>query len=402
MRIAFIAPSPASAIVPAADVKPRYASGEHPTSWVHALARSLASLPDVVLRVFVHSRAVRRPCEGAKDGVAYRFIPKREPIRTDPFHGFLPGRRAMKSALADFNPDVAVGFGIENGSGFVAAALPWPSVFFIQGIMEKLNPFQDLARPRKALFERLERRTLRLASGVVAETDFARSWALSRGARGEVAVIPHAVNPDFLAVHPDRWSPRLLCVGTLHAIKGTDTVIRAFARTTHPLARLILVGSGPLQADYGYLASELGVANRVEFAGHLGVKDLLFEMSRARLLVLGSRMDTSPNVVTEAHAAGLPVVATRAGGIPDMVETGQDGLLVDVEDDRAMGKCLDDLLRDPARCEAMGRAGRERARLQNDPLAVARRHLEFYRAVCTRNPKTGGMDSAKGAGSCAA
>ena len=92
-------------------------------------------------------------------------------------------------------------------------------------------------------------------------------------------------------------------------------------------------------------------------------------------------MDTSPNVITEAHAVGIPVVGTRAGGIPDMIKEDEDGFVVPVDDVSAMAERMADLLRSRERRMAMGLAGREKVRVLNDPGRVTEEHVEYYREI---------------------
>ena len=92
-------------------------------------------------------------------------------------------------------------------------------------------------------------------------------------------------------------------------------------------------------------------------------------------------MDTSPNVITEAHAVGLPVIGTAAGGIPDMIDDGRDGFIVPIDGSEAMALRMEHLLSDPQRCEEMGRSGRKKVRELNDPVRVAEKHVDFYREI---------------------
>jgi glycosyltransferase involved in cell wall biosynthesis len=104
-------------------------------------------------------------------------------------------------------------------------------------------------------------------------------------------------------------------------------------------------------------------------------------MNASTALAIGSRMDTSPNVVSEAHAIGLPVIGTRVGGIPEMIDEGTDGYVVDGDDAQAMGERMDRLLSDPETCRRMGEAGREKVRLLNSPAAVAQAHVDFFQTI---------------------
>ncbi|HMP76423.1 MAG TPA: glycosyltransferase [Kiritimatiellia bacterium] len=380
LRVAFVAPYPAAALLPGDAVKPKYAT-EHPATWVRTLGEALVRLPGIALRVIADSRAVTRIHHAEQHGVHYTFVPKREPIRTDPLHGYRPGARRVRKALRDFQPDIVIGFGIENGCGGIATRLPWPGIVFIQGIIEKTADLRDIHPLRLAAYLRDERRVVHRAHALVAETAFAREWAAGINPRALIRVIPHAMDTEYLSNEPTFIEPVVLCVGSLHPVKDPATVLRAFAACGQPDARLVLAGDGPLRGDLEREAAALGVAARVTFAGHVPRETLLGFMRAARCVVLGSRMDTSPNVLTEAHAAGLPVIATRTGGIPDMVDEGVDGLLAEVGDVQAIAAHMGRLLRDAALARALGAAGRRKVLTLNDPGEVARQHLDFYRAV---------------------
>lgn len=385
MKVAFIAPYPASAVLLPSAVKPKYRDREHPAPWVLALAGALARRGDTHVRVFVDSRAVRRREAVSSAGVEYVFLKKWEPIRSDPYHGYLPGVLRMRREFADFKPDVVHGFGTESGCGPIAAGLPYPSVVFIQGILEKVEPWHDLPALTFFLLKQTEKRVLHRASAFIAETHFAKEWVLKHNPKAVVRVIPHAMSDEFMDIRPDFREKRCLCVGTINRIKGTDAVIRAFALCGYHDATLVLVGDGPEMNRCRRLSAELGVSGRVVFAGRLDRDGVRREMQHARMLVLGSRMDTSPNVITEAHAAGLPVVGTSAGGIPEMIADGCDGFMVTVDNPESMATRMGRLLADPALAKRLGEEGRRKVKHLNDPARIAEEHVSlYYETTCSR------------------
>ena len=107
---------------------------------------------------------------------------------------------------------------------------------------------------------------------------------------------------------------------------------------------------------------DLGLAARVHFHGGLPPEAIVERMRASTVLALPTRMDTAPNVLAEARAAGLPVVATRVGGIPEFIEDGQDGVLVPVDDPRALADALTRLIEHPSEADAIAARGQARAR----------------------------------------
>lgn len=155
--------------------------------------------------------------------------------------------------------------------------------------------------------------------------------------------------------------PRILSVARMVPEKDHDTLLAAFQLTAqeHPEAELWLVGDGPRLGAVQNLARRLLPGSRVKFL--LTREDVRPLLHQASLLVLSSRTEALPNVVLEAMAAGLPVVATRVGGVPEMVEPGRTGWLVSPGDAPELAAAMNQALADPEARKAMGRAGRERA-----------------------------------------
>jgi glycosyltransferase involved in cell wall biosynthesis len=149
-------------------------------------------------------------------------------------------------------------------------------------------------------------------------------------------------------------------VGRMTAVKRTDDVLLAFRKLVDRDvdAWLCLVGDGPDREHLERRAHELGIARRCLFVGYQDDVAPYYEAIDALLLPSGN--EGTPVSVIEALAAGRPAVATRVGGVPDVVRDGVDGFLVDVGDATSLADRLADLAREPARRAEMGRDGRER------------------------------------------
>ena len=397
IKVAVVAPYPASAVLPDKDLKVRFRRPEkkkqHPAPWVRTLCRELSRRRDVGVEVFTHSRAVARIHRAEKEGVHYTFVPKYEPLRFDPYHGYLPALVQIQPLIGRYDPDIVHGFGTESAYGLLAISQGRPSVIFVQGILEKLAPFSRMPAINIAIRKYFERRVINKADGLIAETEFARQWALSRNEEARVKVIPHTYNAVFFSSKPHFKESRIVCIGALSRIKGVTTVLRAFHaginRAPHLFnkAELVFVGEGALRPVLEEMVEQWYIRDRVSFLGHVKHDEIIQEMEKSNLLVIGSRMDTSPNVITEAHAAGLPVIGTAAGGIPDMIDEGRDGFVVQTDDCEAMALRMEHLLSDPQRCEEMGLAGRKKVRELNDPARIAEKHVDFYREILTRSSK---------------
>jgi glycosyltransferase involved in cell wall biosynthesis len=191
-----------------------------------------------------------------------------------------------------------------------------------------------------------------------------RAEVFERGfARASTVYIPNGVDTERFApaerpAVDDEPAPLVVCVARLTYQKGGDVLLQAWreVREQLPGARLVLVGPGPLLPQLERMASALGIAESVDFAG--AREDVVAYWRRATLAVLPSRWEGMPNALLEAMACGLPCVATRVSGSEDVIRDGVNGVLVEPEDCHGLATALVALLRDPARARAYGRAAR--------------------------------------------
>jgi glycosyltransferase involved in cell wall biosynthesis len=154
-------------------------------------------------------------------------------------------------------------------------------------------------------------------------------------------------------------APVALCLARLSPEKDVGNFLEAAALLPEAGARFLVAGDGPLLPTLRHQIAFLGLEGRATLLGRRdGVPTLL---AAADLLCLPSREEGLSLAALEAMAAGLPLVATRVGGLPEAVEDGKTGLLVPPRDPSALAGALARLLTDPARARAMGAAGRARA-----------------------------------------
>lgn len=158
-------------------------------------------------------------------------------------------------------------------------------------------------------------------------------------------------------------SLRVLTVGRLVEKKGFESALRAMAalRRARPTVGLeyVIVGDGPLRASLEALAGRLGLWATVRFLGALPGPAVMQQMQQADLYYLPSLMEQAGYVLLEAQASGLPVVATRVGGVSEMVREGCSAVLIPPADPDAAVAAFEHLLDHPERWGAMSRAGRE-------------------------------------------
>lgn len=181
-----------------------------------------------------------------------------------------------------------------------------------------------------------------------------------------------------------RWKLMQAC--RLIPKKGVATTLCAFAifQKAFPKAELHIAGKGPLQAHLEELAAELGISAKVRFCGFLSQADLRELYATSHVFIHPSEtppdrnQEGIPNSVLEAMATGLPVLGTRHGGIPEAVEHGRSGLLVDERDFEALAHALKDLARSGNAFREMGLLGSERVVAEFEIGAQVRQLERYY------------------------
>jgi glycosyltransferase involved in cell wall biosynthesis len=177
----------------------------------------------------------------------------------------------------------------------------------------------------------LARIALRGADVVLPVSDAMRRALEVAGSPKRTVVVPNVVDERLFRPGGEREPGLLLTAGMLgeNEAKGVDYLLRAVALVEG--VRLDVVGDGPLRAGYERLAHELGIDERVRFHGFLPKPEVAERMRSADLFVLASRFENNPCVVLEAMASGLPVVATRVGGLPELIDQ-TSGILAEPRD----------------------------------------------------------------------
>jgi sugar transferase (PEP-CTERM/EpsH1 system associated) len=176
-------------------------------------------------------------------------------------------------------------------------------------------------------------------------------------------------------------APIIGTVGRLDEVKRQDRLIRAFAQVRRgwPEARLLLVGDGPSRDELRTLTEGLGLGDCVHFAGYQPRPERY--LHAMDVFALTSRSEGMPLAVLEAWAAGVPVVASRVGGLPELIDDGRTGRLIEPGDEAAWSEALAALLADPQAASRLGQEGRRHVRARFGVRAMATNYERHYREL---------------------
>jgi glycosyltransferase involved in cell wall biosynthesis len=170
-------------------------------------------------------------------------------------------------------------------------------------------------------------------------------------------------------------------VGRFAPQKNHALLLKAFALgpASNSNAHLVLVGAGALQGQLEAQAKNLGLARQVHFLGlRTDVPDVLGAMD---VFVLSSDYEGNPLSIMEAMASGLPIVSTAVGGVPDLFESGKEGLLVQPRNALGLAKSMVSLLRDREARQSLGTAAARRAREKFDVSTMVQAYETLYESL---------------------
>ncbi len=239
------------------------------------------------------------------------------------------------------------------------------------------DPMESLAYALRATAARKARHFLDNVNVVVALSEFSRARIVAAGFEGErVVVLRNMAARQDQPVDPATGEFALF-VGRLSPEKGADVLVRAAGMT--PGIPVRLVGDGPLKG-----ALEESAPQNVTFLGQLSEAAVAEQYRTARFLVVPSLcFEGCPLVISEAMSHGLPVIASRIGGLPELVVEGESGLLFEPGDSAGLAECMGHLWSDSQQMRRLGRRGVERARSEFSEEWYWRRLREIY-AMATR------------------
>ncbi len=344
------------------------------------IARLLVQLGNEVL--LLTSRYAHLPVDEVQAGVRIhrvRALRRRSDRSTalEQLSFILGGSLEGPGLVRRFRPDVTLAFfGIPSGAvgWFLKKVYGLPYVVSLRGgDVPGFRPYDF------RIYHKLASPYLRViwhaASAVVANSQGLKDLAAKFDSTVDIQVIPNGVDLDQFSTARHEWTkPRILSVGRLVYQKGLDLGLRALAELKDLAWEWTIAGDGPQMPVLQAMVEEVQLTDHVHFLGWQTPEQLKEQYAAANLLLFPSRHEGMPNVVLEAMASGLPVVATRIAGNEELVKDGETGTLVASEDVSGLRQALKPLLARSELRQQMGTAARLRVERSFSWLRVAEQY----------------------------
>jgi glycosyltransferase involved in cell wall biosynthesis len=367
--------------------------GEHPAPWLVSLAGELARAGHRLTILTPSSRATQIQCIQTDQGYRLIILPYKGGIRH-----LLSGFRTQIEAMAGFLKEQAAAFDVihvhgtemQLASSLLDGHIRTPYIISIQGI---ISVYKNKL-PRKcskrylywSLSSRYEKQEIRRSPHFFCRTDWDRQFVRQLNPRASITDCWEMLRPEFFQYKHNFTGKGILFMGGDNPLKALDLCLRVFSHLVvrHPDLRLHIVGS--VHAEHyrrlsrGLDARPLSPDN-VVIHGALDAPGICSIYAGCFCLYHPSLIDNSPNSVCEAQVAGLPVVVTRVGGVPSLIDDGRTGLLVRMNDEEEHVATLEKLYRDVGLQRWLSRNSREMAARRHDRNTIRETTLSAYRAI---------------------
>lgn len=367
-------------------------------SVTHSLAHALAARPDIechVVTAMNHATTTYRQVGALHVHYVKRLnLPRLVTLRVND----VP---RLVAVIRSINPDVVHGQGQDRhalgalGSGLPTVITPH-GVLFIEGRLLQRGRWDAVGAVKKRGVTNMEREVFRRSRDMIIISRYLpQTYGPMLTARTHF--IENPINDEYFRIPRAPEAGRMLFVGTVVPRKSVHDLVRAMGQAIDEGAadepwrsRIQFRIAGPIadpasELEIRRAIDEYGLQKRVEILGSISHEQLLDEYARAQLLLMGSREETTPQVIAQAMACGLPVIASRVGGIPDMVEDGRTALLFEYGDVAACAAHIRRMLGDDAFRAGIEHTVRDQAQQRFNPKSVAEQTISVYREAIGAN-----------------
>ncbi len=362
---------------------------QHPAMWEVVLLGEFERNPALQLHIIALRSGIERSFSFQRNGVTFHVVKYWGGTRAPSF--FWVDTLLIKRVLKKIKPQVVHAWGNERGAGLIATRCKWPFLITIQGLFNWYRQHIPMSKHER-LAVLAEKLSVSGSAHVTAETKFSIEFLRQMNPRLNLYQVEHA--PSWLFHHIKRQPAtepiRFMTAGTINHRKGSDLLLKALNELVNEMPFQLVIVGDPNASFLDPLKATLSKAlwDRIEFKGHLKPEQVASELSMATIMLFPTRVDNSPNAVKEAVVAGVPVVASAVGGIPDYVIPQKNGILFEPGNLAEFIKAIREACRHPL--FRMGQIAPENliaSREYLSPSRMATLFLDAYQRVCAGRGK---------------
>lgn len=345
------------------------------------LARALARMKNMDVHIVTLEKNLSTKLSEQDEQVTIHRLPRTScPEIVDIHIG--PGRKRLLAKIREIAPDIVHS---HETFGLTLGDLEVPHIFTVHGFDHANIPAESrpFAFIRSFLWKLVERRGFVRHKTIISISPYVRSMLEPYAPQATVYDIDNPVDDSYFAIEKKEDSGRVLILGWINERKNTLGAVKAlaYARKCGADGMLVVAGEAKLESYRQVVLEEIknsNLADKVVFLGHINREQLKEELARTSVLLLPSLQENAPMAISEAMAAGIPVIASNRCGMPFMVAQGKSGYLVDPFDTTQIGERLKELLQSKELRQNMGAEGRKIALSRFHPDIVAQKTCTVY------------------------
>jgi glycosyltransferase involved in cell wall biosynthesis len=370
-------------------------TGVHPAPWLSSLAAELAAAGHQLTILTASSRITELQRVDTGNGYELLVLPYQGGIRH-----LLSGFRTQVSAMAQYLKQNASAYDVihvhgtelQYASALLQQRLKTPYIISIQGIISRYKKELPQKFSKQYLYWSLssmyERNEVRRSPYFFCRTSWDQQFVRSINHNARITLCWEMLRPEFFAYRPSFTGKDILFMGGDNPIKAFALGLRVFNRLAqrHPDMKLHVVGkvnTASFQKLLQTLKPHHVHDHNVVLHGSLDAAGICGIYADCFCLYHPSLIDNSPNSVCEAQVAGLPVVATRVGGVPSLIENEQTGILVEKNDEDGHYQALERLFWDTDLQRCLSHNSREIARRRHDKRTIIEKTVNTYQKLAS-------------------
>lgn len=357
-----------------------FKGGVETSTW--NLIEGLLSFEDMEIHVVTSNNSLRKYIRVVSNSVRYHYLPS--PKHWQTLSLYMLDRFRINRKLHEINPDIVHAQNSQN-YGYICLKTRFPIVLSVHGIVkEEANYISGLKNRLRAIIrgQMIQKYCVQNSPHIIQPTRYPEQYFgyLETGKWHDTG---NAIASQFFDVKGETEKCRVFYSGAVIPRKRLHDLIIALGKVKKRFSNVTLrIAGGTPDKEYlkkiKGLISTYNLDANVVFLGLLSQPELVEEYRKCALLVLPSGQETSPMVIAEIMAVGKPVVATRVGGVPYLIDDKQTGIIVDVGDINGLANGIDIILSDDELQVRMGNLAKEKANNRFRCRIVAEKVLQVY------------------------
>jgi glycosyltransferase involved in cell wall biosynthesis len=385
VKVAIVTSFYASSILDEKEIRKRSLCIQHPHPWIKNLAEALAKR-DVDIHVVTISNEFNQDYSFKKNNVIYDFLKSTGKIKRV-LSLYESDKLRIHSFLKKEGFDIVHGQGL-NMFGYYAVTSEIPHVLTIHLYMTTRDRLKEIDRIHLIkiyllLLSVIQKKIiLKRTKHAISISRVVRKILVQKGLKAKIHDIENPVCPDFFLKEQSLSEDYCLYVGSLTERKNVLDLVKALEKTKMGKLKIISqTVAGEYYSQIKKYVENNNLLHRVVFLGHKRNNEIVYHLKKSMFLVLPSMKEMAPMVISEAMAAGKPVIATAIDGIPYMIKEGETGFLVPPGNSQKLAEKMELLFANRDLCQKMGRKARREAENRWYPDMVAEQTILVYQEI---------------------